>query len=51
MLDTGLWILDFKGIFLSSIKHPATSISIIIAGKLINAHKLVDLRRSFAGTQ
>ena len=70
MLDTGLWILDFKGIFLSpafggdlrpaspmnrdfrfaptSIKHPATSISMLQAVKLINADKLVGLKRRLA---
>jgi len=51
MLDAGLWILDEKGIVfsdLSSIEHPATSISMLQPVKLINAHKLVGLRQSFA---
>jgi hypothetical protein len=46
MLDTGFWILDgIRNVFsLSSIEHPATSISTPQATNLINAHKLVGLR-------
>jgi hypothetical protein len=66
ILDAGLWILDFKVIFLFPLKtgsltsipdesgfplrsneHPETSISMLQAVKLINAHKLIGLRRSF----